>query len=91
MRNKINEYAAQGIAVPAPGQPQTPASMDTTNQIRQQKPQRQPIPSRGSTKPRHATKPTKIRDVNFTVPAPVHAAVFSRPAATKALCYTVNL
>jgi hypothetical protein len=22
--------------------------------------------SRGSTKPRHATKPTKIRDVNFT-------------------------
>ena len=29
----------------------------------------QPTPSRGSTKPRHATKPTKIRDVNFIVPS----------------------
>src|SRR5450759_1050704 len=26
----------------------------------------QPIPIRPSTKPRHATKPSKIRDVNFT-------------------------
>lgn len=26
----------------------------------------QPIPSRGSTKPRRATKPSKIRDVTFT-------------------------
>jgi len=44
-----------------------------------------------STKPRHATKPSKIRDVNFIVAAPVHTAAFSRPVATKALCYTVNL
>jgi DNA-binding NtrC family response regulator len=26
MRNKISEYAAQGIAVPTPGQPETPIS-----------------------------------------------------------------
>jgi hypothetical protein len=35
----------------------------------------QPIQSRGSTKPRRAIKPSKIRDVNFTVPARVRAAV----------------
>jgi RHH-type rel operon transcriptional repressor/antitoxin RelB len=43
----------------------------------------QPTSSRSSTKPRRAIKPSKIRDVNFTVPARVHAAVFSRPAATQ--------
>ena len=35
----------------------------------------QPTLSLGLTKPRHTTKPTKIRDVNFIVPARVHAAV----------------
>jgi two-component system response regulator FlrC len=30
MRNKISEYAAQGIAVPAPGQPETPISTNPT-------------------------------------------------------------
>jgi hypothetical protein len=35
----------------------------------------QPIPSPGSTKPRRAIKPSKIPDVNFTVPALVHAAI----------------
>jgi Bacterial regulatory protein, Fis family len=30
MRNKINEYAAQGIAVPEPGQNQTSTSTETT-------------------------------------------------------------
>jgi nucleoid DNA-binding protein len=30
------------------------------------------IPTRGSPNPRNATKPFKIRDVNFTVPARVH-------------------
>jgi RHH-type rel operon transcriptional repressor/antitoxin RelB len=34
----------------------------------------QPTPSRGSPKPRRATKTTKIRDVNFIVPARTHAA-----------------
>jgi hypothetical protein len=36
----------------------------------------QPIPRRGSTKPRRVSKPSKIRDVNFIVPARVPAAVF---------------
>jgi two-component system response regulator FlrC len=30
MRNKINEYAAEGMPVPAPGQNQTTTSTDTT-------------------------------------------------------------
>jgi hypothetical protein len=51
----------------------------------------QQTPFRGSTKPRRAIKPSKIRDVNFIAPARVHAAVFLRPAAPKPLYYTVNL
>jgi two-component system, response regulator FlrC len=31
MRNKISEYAAQGIAVPTPGQPETPTSTNLTS------------------------------------------------------------
>jgi hypothetical protein len=36
---------------------------------------RKPIPFRGSTKPRRAIKPSKIRAVKFIAPARVHAAV----------------
>ena len=47
----------------------------------------QPIPSRGSTKPSHAIKPTKIRDVNFTVPAGVHAAFLATSGDQASVLY----
>jgi RHH-type rel operon transcriptional repressor/antitoxin RelB len=37
-------------------------------------PSQNQLPSRGSTKPRRAIKPSKIRDVKFITPARVHAA-----------------
>ena len=44
-----------------------------------------PLPALNEAPP-HVIKPTKIRDVNFIVPARVHAAVFATSGENKGLC-----
>jgi RHH-type rel operon transcriptional repressor/antitoxin RelB len=42
-------------------------------------------------KPRHAIKPTKIRDVNFTVPARVHAAFLATCCNQGSVLYCTHM